>query len=656
METKKLTEAELRQRRERLAAWKDKVSKDEAAWDALREKMEQREQLYDGSHKVDPVTKADKKSGTMDTYCVRNVIQENIETMVDSHIPAPKVTPLRKEDEGLARKLEGLLRFTVMRRHLRVMNDLAERISYIQGGVAYLVEWNNARRTPDGYGDVDITLLHPKQIVPQDGIYTDIQDMDHITVRLTMTKNDVLRRFGVDVSSEREADPGLKGKDGSAATVEDLVTLYVVYYRDDRSDIGMFAWVDNTVVADFPDYQARRMRRCKLCGAIDSYAPGWDEVHNEDELLATGEKKEKVHRCAYCESTEFEDAIVDEEIIMKPTVLMGANAQEIRLEPARAWQDENQQIHFEPVSTIPYYRPDLLPVVLQKNVSKFGNLLGESDVDRMADAQNAIKRLDQKLLDRLAKAGTKISLPPDTHIETTTEDQEVIRPSKISDMEMIKTFEFSGNISPIMNASEKFYEQARQVTGITDSMQGRRDPTATSARAKEFSANKSEGRMESKRVMKREAWAKIYEMIAKIFLANADVPQHLRAEKPGGGMEYQSFDRHDFLKQGADGKVYYETGFVFDCDDATLLGDSREAMWRELKEAFAAGTLGSPQEIDTRILYWSLLEEQGYPGAAAVKQKMEEQRDAAAKQMATMPPQAPGGGTGGDAATVTRLA
>lgn len=625
------------QQKKRLAEWKRKVERDEAAWQAQRKKMDWREQLYEGTHTVKPVIAADREKESK-CYHVRNVIQENIETMIDSHIPSPKVLPLRKVDEPLARELEALLRFFVGRRHLRVMNDLAERVNYIQGGVGYLVEWNNARRTPDGYGDVDVTMLHPKQIIPQDGVFTDVCDMDHITVLLAMTAQEVMRRFGVDVSKESETESGIRGEDGEVATVEEMVTLYVVYYRNDLGAIGMFAYVGDVVVADFEDYQARRVRRCKKCGLLDSYRQEWDDETAEDELIATGERKQRVHRCSYCEGTEFEDAVIDAEEVVLPTVLLTVDGKEIKLDAAKATTDENGDLHEEVQSFIPYYKPDLFPVVLQKNISKFGQLLGESDVDRMEDQQNTIKRLDQKKLDRLCKAGTKISLPSDTHLETNTEDSEVFRVDDAAKMTMIRTFEFSGDVSKLVDSSERAYEEARQQVGVTDSMQGRRDPTATSARAKEFAANKSEGRMESKRVMKREAWAKIYETIAKLFLANADVPQHLRIDMAGEEPEYRAFDRKHFLKIGEKGELYYETGFIFDCDDALLLGDSRESMWRELKEAFNGGALGDPNQVDTRILYWSLLEEQGYPGAGAIKRKLEEQKATEAQMQQAQPP------------------
>lgn len=156
--------------------------------------------------------------------------------------------------------------------------------------------------------------------------------------------------------------------------------------------------------------------------------------------------------------------------------------------------------------------------------------------------------------------------------------------------------------------------------------------------------------MESRRVMKQEAWSKIYELIAKLYLAYADKGRRLRVEQPTGGVRYDVFEQNKFLKKDREGNIYYEDGFVFTVDDATAIGESREAMWQEINRSFGAGTLGNPQDIGTLILYWGLMEEQSYPGAGRIKKKLEEQRDRQAQAAANqqqMPPTVPGGAPGG---------
>lgn len=81
----------------------------------------------------------------------------------------------------------------------------------------------------------------------------------------------------------------------------------------------------------------------------------------------------------------------------------------------------------------------------------------------------------------------------------------------------------------------QIYEEARQVIGITDSFQGRKDTTATSGTAKEFSAAQAAGRLESKRVMKDAAYAALFEAMFKFKLAYADEPRPVVSHDIEGG-------------------------------------------------------------------------------------------------------------------------
>ena len=47
-------------------------------------------------------------------------------------------------------------------------------------------------------------------------------------------------------------------------------------------------------------------------------------------------------------------------------------------------------------------------------------------------------------------------------------------------------------------------------------------------------------------------------------------------------------------------------------------------MWQEITSQLQAGGLGNPQDTNTLVLYWGLMEEQHYPAAAAIKRRLEE--------------------------------
>ena len=162
----------------KLRQWQERLNRSDLAYADEVAKMDHREALYSGTKELQPLVTGDKKKGKKKTSHVRNIIFENIETQVSSSIPQPKVTPRRKQDEGLAQIIENFIRNELDRLPFEMMNDMAERTVPIQGGVGFLVEWDNTKRTHMTVGEETVSVIHPKQFAPQPGIYTGIRDMD----------------------------------------------------------------------------------------------------------------------------------------------------------------------------------------------------------------------------------------------------------------------------------------------------------------------------------------------------------------------------------------------------------------------------------------------------------------------------------------------
>ena len=176
------------------------------------------------------------------------------------------------------------------------------------------------------------------------------------------------------------------------------------------------------------------------------------------------------------------------------------------------------------------------------------------------------------------------------------------------------------------------YEEARQALGITDSYQGRRDATAQSGVAKQFAAQQSAGRLESKRVMKAAAYAELFKRIVMLKVAYADEPRPIVAEDDRGQAKYEEFNRYDFYEQDEGGAwhcILDEDRFLFSCDTSAPLANDREQMWQEASRMFQLGAFGNPQEEDTRILFWSKLEQLHYPGASDTKEYLEKRKQEA---------------------------
>lgn len=603
--------------------------------------MDEREAVYRGSRDIRPLTPADK---CRETQHVWNITAENIESMIDSSIPMPKVTARREKHKHLAHTIENMLRNEMDRLPSEELNDMQERTNCIQGGAGYLVEWDNSKRTYDHVGEVVVTSLHPKLLIPQDGVYSSVEDMDFIAILLPKTKESILRQYGVDVSEESESDPAAKSA-GDADSAEDMVTMYVVYYRNDQGGIGKISWVNDIMIEDLEDYQARRLRRCANCGAVeDTESLILSRATQEGEYPEGAEtgRKAKKGQCPYCGGTKWEDSTEEYEELLVPVPIGGQ-----MVGGTENTVDEYGNVVAMATARVPYYKPNVFPVILQKNISVYGQLLGESDVDKIRDQQNTVNRMEQKIADRLLKAGTRVSLPPDTAITIDPEDMETWRLQDAAAKSYIGVYEFSGDLSYESWYLRQAYEESRNVLGITDSYQGRTDSTATSGKAKEFSAAQAAGRLESKRIMKNAAYQRLYELIFKFKLAYQDDPRPVVSVDDKGKESYDEFNRYDFLELGEDGEYHWIDDFLFSVDDSGGLASNRTQMWQELTSQLQAGALGDPTDLDTLIDYWAAMEELHYPYAGKRKKRlMDRKQEAMQAQVRAAAVQNQGAGTG----------
>ncbi len=589
-------------KQEKLDYWKEWLGRNESALGDLSRRMDEREALYRGEvREITPLTPRDrKKSGEWRvTSHLRNIVAENIEAEVSSAIPQPKVTARRKSDEWRAKLLEDMLRNELDRLPMETLNDQMERTVPIQGGAYWLVEWDNSQRTHSTVGDVSVSILHPKQVIPQDGVYGSVEDMDAVVLKLPQTRACIKRAYGKDVDEGEEA-PEARTLDADADTAEDMVTQYVAYYRNEKGGIGKFSWVGDTVLEDMEDFEARRLRRCAQCGKV---------------LEAAAEA------CPLCGSERFTDGEEAQETVFSAITTAGGT----QIPGAAERMDENGLPVMEP-TVLPYYKPDVFPVFLQKNISLYGRLLGDSDVDKIADQQNTVNRMEQKIIDRLVKAGTRITLPDRADFRVDPEDGDKWYIANASDAGMIGVYQFSGDLNFEMQYLAGVYEEARQALGITDSFQGRNDDTADSGVAKQFAAQQSAGRLESKRVMKEAAYAELFRRIVMLKVAYADEPRPIVAADDRGQAKYEEFNRYDFYERDENGAwhcILDDDRFLFSCDSGTPLANDRAQLWKETTEMLRMGAFGQPGALDTLLLFWSKMELLHYPGAGDTKEYLE---------------------------------
>ena len=585
----------------KLKKWQGKYDKAKSQYAEELSLMENYEKYYNGDRHVKGNPNSNVAASKL-AINVRNIVYELIESQVDSSLPMPKVSAIHAEDMDQAKIIEEFLKNEMKTLRFKAINDAQERTTPVQGGDFVLVEWDNSKGYHCTLGDLSVSEVHPRQVIPQPGM-TEIGKMDYIFIRTSQTKEYVKQRYGVDVSDEEETDAELR----EGVSTDDIVTVVTVYYKNEQGRIGLYRWCGDVELEDLPDYQARQLEVCGKCGTpkIDDSCP-----------VCGGRKFVK-------EKQETETLQVMQDAGMDPVT---------------------GQIMQQPVMVeVPYYTPNRFPLVLRKNISRDRYLLGYSDVGVIEDQQDTIKKLGSKINEKLLKGGSYVTLPDGLGIDTTDDELKIIRIETPNQMQMIQAITVQADTSQDRVVLETNYNWAKSALGITDSFQGKYDSSATSGTAKQYSINQAAGRLESKRVMKNLAYAELYETMFKFALAYADQKIPISMQGKDGEQAFTHFDRRDFLKMDDAGEWYWNDEFIFDTDPTSTLLTNREAMWNQADMKLQSGAFGPIGDLETNYLYWLEQERNGYPNAGEIKNVIED-RLTEQKQQAQMLQQMQGGG------------
>lgn len=609
----------------KLIEWKRKYSDAKIKYSDDLEKMKEYENLYNGDRSVNVNPNKGYGKARELSINVRNIVYELIESQVDSSIPMPKVTPIHQEDEHLAKIIEMALQNEIRLLNFNVINDKSERTVPIQGGDFMHVEWDNTKGYHCTIGSISVSNRHPRTVIPQPGI-TEIEEMDYLFVLIPQTKSFIKRKYNVDVSDVSDTETQLKA-DSERDENDEIVTAIKCYYRNSKGGIGLFTWVEEYVLEDYEDFQARRLDRCVKCG----------KVRNGDVCECGSKKFEE-------KEEEFEEIydnieLSDGEIISPVTY----EVVQLQDEDGNPMEDEEGlpiMERREVRSKIPYYKPDEIPIILRRNVSREGKLLGFSDAAVIEDQQDAIKKLGSKLHEKILKGGSIVTLPKNLKIETTDKELKIVRVNNANEASLIGVKNIQADISQDRIMLESNYDWAKSTLGITDAYQGKYDSSATSGTAKQYSINQAAGRLESKRVMKNAAYSHLYRLIFKYLLAYADQPIPMSIKDSKGAYQYAHFNRFDFLKRDAAGELYWDDEFIFETDPTSTIMMNREAMWSQIDIKYQAGAFGPIGEDRTLLTYWTFMEQNDYPNSAAMKKifadRVKEQQEQQAIQQQIM--------------------
>lgn len=599
------------EKNEKLEKWQGRLASARSAYSTELNKMRQREKMYYGSHEI--------INGKKQATNVRNAVYELIESQVDTSVPQPKVTAIHAEDTELAKRIENALRNEIRRMSMTQLNDSAERTVPVQGGDFYHVEWNPAAGYHCTLGDVEVSLRHPRQVIPQPGIYR-LEDMDYVFVQISKSKEALQAKYGVILTDDTEETPEVRG---DTETHSGVVTQNLVYYKHDHGTVGLFSWVGDQVLEDHPDYYARTAEVCVKCGR-----------KRVGDTCVCGGKKFKQQPSQTV--TLMQDITLASGEVL-PAQQYGEDEPIVNPDGSVQRDEETGEVIMMPgalVNTeIPAYKPMGFPLIMRVNVGSESRFLGVSDVDIIADQQQAINKYGTKIQEKLLKGGSYVTLPDGVDIDKSDSELKILRLRDPSQKALIDVINVQPNVSNDQNMLELNYQWMKSTIGITDAFQGKYDSSAVSGSAKQFSANQSAGRLQSKREMKNAAYARLYRLMFEFLLAYADEPYPVTETDTDGEQQFGHFDRYEFLKRDAAGELYWNDEFIFEVDPASNLASNRERLWDMIDVKYQAGGFGPITELQSQYLLWTLLKETNFPYAGTMQNAIKKRIDAQAAQM-----------------------
>lgn len=600
----------------RLQFFKDLYEEAKALQESAFEELDKWYNQYKGDPSIDPLPGEEGINSPMQATVVRNITYELIESQNTTYIPSPKCDALSYSERSARCAMSAEKYLNSMRNALPVeeLNDIDERMTYIYGGSVWLVEWDNSIKTHNTVGSIKLSCLSPRRFIGQPYIYR-IEDMEYCFIEFETTKEDLVRRF--DISYEKAEDTA-----NDQNQDEDTATMYVCYYKDENDNVCQYIWSNEVELLNLEDYYSRKREYCVRCGKkkelceceepeIEVKDEEYEEL-TEDIVLTDGKTVIPAQSPMYDE----EGNPVMEDVEMPVTDEMG--------QALSAFDEasgltlplmEPRQIQKTEATKLPFYKPKSFPVVIRKNTSREGSVLGQSDCEFIRPQQQAINKVESRIMQKLMKAGVTPYIPEDANI---TPNNSVfgqvirVRPGEAGQYGVIDT---QVNIQLDIIEADRLYDQAKRVLGISESFQGHYDPSAKSGVAKQTQAMQSSGRLDSKRKMKNFAWSQIDRIMFELLLAFADEPRPAAYVDSYGYVQEVSFSRYDFLVQDEEGKWYYDDSYLFSADASVDMSTDRATMWAENLANFEKGTYGDPKDPKTQLMYWLNQQKAHYPFA-----------------------------------------
>ncbi len=601
-----------------LQTWKARYESSREAFAGEREKCKQCQKQFDGTKEM-PTGKP--------ATSIYNFTRELIESKIDSNIPLPSVKPRHgsERSRALADIIEVAIRNELDRLPMEEINDLDERLTRIMGGDVFLTEWDNSQKTHSSVGEIATRLVTPLEFIPQEAVY-DLETMDFFFLSFEESKTRIKAKYGKDVTQESIDVTTSQLEDTNA---EELVTQVVCFYKE-KGQVGSISWAGDTLLYNERNYFVRKDKVCTNCGKTQAVgetecicgSTEWEKRDRDFEKLRKDVKKSN-GEIIPCMSPVFVDGILQMEEVPEPQFdpETGKPLFENILENGLVVGEKRAtkpklRPKMEPTK-IPYYTPKDFPISVRRNTSVFQHFFRESDcaviAEQQIQANKALTKIDRKIV----KTSDFFTKPRDLNFKFSNDADgaDVLNLDTPDQMHMIQAMSLKFDMSHEFAVIQTAYYQAKSLLGVSDTFQGKADPTATSGKAKEIQVARAIGIERSKRVMKHAAYARMYRNMFWFLLAFADEPRTYKDIDHNGEQVEKVFNRYDFLEQDAYGNWYYNDEFTFSVDEAGAMYGDKSFLLHDVRTDFSMGAFGNPTEPETILLYWKEKEALSYPNA-----------------------------------------
>lgn len=512
---------------------------------------------------------------------LHKIAYELVEQKVNPRIPAPKMKGRYYRDMIPVNATEALIMHEMDKMLSEEVQDESEHATLIDSTAWFKVAWNPFDNTHERSGMPVVKCCPIDSVFPQPGIYN-YKEMEYIFERTNMTLAQVKDLYGRNVKGDGDTD---------------LVMVVECHYLNENRHVGKFVWTEDdlTVLCNDIEWGMRRRRECVDCHAV---VPVLDE-------------------CPVCASKTFKYVAVKEYVLKEPLAYMenpyraGVSADE---------EEDQNQLSPEneiPAGTkIPYYLIRQLPYIPKRATKLPQEIYGISEVQLVLENQDFVNKLLNKAGGKSAMSKTYVTKLKDTHIDDENTEITYVEVDDHSQAAAIQVKQITSDISEEMAMARTLYEGAKSTAGVTDTDQGKYDPSARSGKAKQLQMAASQSRQAAPQTQRNIAYAGVYELIFKYLLAYCDEERSFVKVLPDGSSREEVWSKYMFLGKDKNGQFYYRDDYAWSVDSATEITQDRASMWQLIDNDYLNGVMGN--EIDpVRALrmYWHMKSQYGYPTA-----------------------------------------